>query len=132
MDWCRLALWMLFLSDIASANGRHLRRSFLNPPEGDLPAPFYSFPVEYPTAHDWTEWVIFWGWFTEPGLYLTQPLGQWVARSHAPWCWFYDPVTDTIAYNASGLTTLYLPVEGRTCTRSEHVYVCRGHHRGCR
>ncbi len=128
LNRCRLALNMLFLSDIVSANGRHLQRHLLNPLTSDPPTSSYTFPRECPTASDWTEWAIFWGHYTSPGLYLRQPLGAWIASSHMAWEWFYNPASDVVEHKEGSTITIYELSQARRRTRSGQVY-CAGEER---
>ena len=86
----RIKLQMLFLSDITAANGRQLNQLHLTPTAATLINSDYDFAREEPTAADWTNWIIFWTRFTHPGLFLIDPLGNWVAPTHRIWTWFYD------------------------------------------
>ena len=81
---------MPFLSDITAANGRQLNQLHLTPTAATLINSDYDFAREEPTAADWTNWIIFWTRFTHPGLFLIDPLGNWVAPTHRIWTWFYD------------------------------------------
>ena len=50
---CRNARGLLFLSDMASANGRHIERKWLTPiVEGATPPSTLNFPAEIPTRAD--------------------------------------------------------------------------------
>ena len=85
LNRCRLALQMLFLLDIVSANGRWVEKLLTLPPTDDTKRSWFSFPREEPTSVDWVRWLEFWDQFTETGGYLPQPLGQWLAPTHRIW-----------------------------------------------
>jgi len=86
LQWCRISWKALFLSDLVAANGHHIKRRFLAPPDataGRLSS--LQFGEERPTPSDWATWAEFWGRYTMPGLNLESPLGRWIAPTHRVW-----------------------------------------------
>ena len=71
----RNARGLLFLSDMASANGRHIERKWLTPiAEGTRPLSTLHFPAEIPTRADWLSWAKFRLAHLGLGLALDKPL----------------------------------------------------------
>jgi len=109
---CRCFLNIIFLSDIASADGRSLDDSMVS----GYPTPrcsSYDFPLEQPMRQDWLEWSIIWRRALTTNNRLRVPLGRWLHSSHIPWVWFYDSNTDTILERRGTSTTIY---KGRSST----------------
>jgi hypothetical protein len=123
LNRCRLALQMLFLSDIVTADGRNVDRSLLNPVRGEINNSIYQFPREMPTDNDWTEWVMFWTRFTHHGLCLHTPMGRWVAPTHRRWRWYYDVANDVVEHLTDYGVDFYHKADSRSRTRSEQTYI---------
>jgi hypothetical protein len=118
---CRIHKGMLFLSDIAAANGRHLDRSFLNRDDTPSHVSRYTFPREEPTDSDWSVWKEFWYSYLTTQLVLPRPLGRWLYPTHRQWKWFFND--GEILYRTDGGVVHYGRREGRTRTRGEQIYV---------
>ena len=76
LNRCRLALQMLFLLDIVSANRRHVEKLLTFPPTDETKQSRFDFPREEPTPEDWILWLEFWEQFTEAGGYLCRLWGS--------------------------------------------------------
>lgn len=72
---CRVALEVLFLSDITTADGRYLEE-FVFTLGGRERASRFKFPREHPTRANWNLWFNFWHSFTTTGGKLKVPLGN--------------------------------------------------------
>ena len=60
LNRCRLALKLLFLSDIATACGRYINISLvLRPVPQDKSVSAFVFPNEHPSQGDWRLWLEF-------------------------------------------------------------------------
>jgi hypothetical protein len=59
LNRCRGYLQALFLSDIATADGKYLKHFIFNP-GGKARQSRYTFPREQPTRHDWDRLINFW------------------------------------------------------------------------
>ena len=53
-------LGVIFLSDMVTADGKHLETFAFDPEELDVPQSKFNFPREVPTDHDWEVWKSFW------------------------------------------------------------------------
>jgi len=71
LNRCRLALKLLFLSDIATACGRFINISLvLRPASQDKGVSAFVFPNEHLSQVDWRLWLDFWTAFAGPGWSL--------------------------------------------------------------
>ena len=60
LNRCRIVWHLIFLSDIAAANGRQIELKFLSPPTELAPVQSdLKLAEERPTPEDWAEWVAF-------------------------------------------------------------------------
>jgi hypothetical protein len=88
---CRLFCCCIFLSNLASANGR-----FLDPTRGQQGVDYsgsstYTFPREKPSNNDWCIWREFWSRYCMADRTLPVALGKWHHKSHRRWEWYYSP-----------------------------------------
>ena len=60
---------MIFLSDMAAADGKFLEQLVFDPQENSKKSK-YKFPREEPTKIDWTRWTKFWLNYTATGKRL--------------------------------------------------------------
>jgi hypothetical protein len=86
LSHCRGMLQCIFLSDLATADGRYLESFVFNP------GPFkrwstYCFPRDCPTKGDWDTWFTFWHNYATMGGKLKVPLGRWTHPAHRKWLW---------------------------------------------
>ena len=90
LNRCRMALKLLFLSDITTACGRLLETSLLlKPAQQNKSVSKFVFPNKQPSCSDWRLWLEFWMAFLGPGWGLYIPLGAWENPTHRRWEWFY-------------------------------------------
>jgi hypothetical protein len=102
LNLCQLAHNLLFLSDMATVDGRAIKLAFLLPPTHPRRRQStYVLPTKHPAQADWMQWMEFWTSFTGHGGQLHCPLGEWISASHRIWEWFYHARTDTM-YQVSG------------------------------
>jgi len=100
LNRCRLALKLLFLSDIATACGRFINISLvLRPASQDKGVSAFVFPNEHLSQVDWRLWLDFWTAFAGPGWSLQNPLGTWEHPTHQRWDWFYDARDDLLIHS---------------------------------
>jgi hypothetical protein len=78
------ALWIIFLSDMTTANGQYLEQ-FVFDPGNQTSRSTYKFPQEISTRGDWEVWFNFWHEHTATGYKLHVPLKKWLAQTHRIW-----------------------------------------------
>jgi hypothetical protein len=121
MNRCRNFLNALFLSDIATADGKFLNRQFLT---HDNPRPLessLSFPREQPTRSDWLVWIGTWGKVTLTSFKLHSELGPWIHPSLVNWRWLYNVELNCVTQTTGEITHFY-PCHSTSCTRSGSKY----------
>ena len=95
---------VLFLSDIATANGKFLEQHVVM--RGDyVKRSKYDFPKEDPTEANWNTWISFWKSHLLDNYELPTPLGAWKCATHREWEWRYGPETKSL-YRIQGSTFL--------------------------
>lgn len=119
---CRCYLNLLFLSDIATADGKSIDQDLLC--RGAIPrTSTYSFPPELPTRQDWVTWTDVWRQAVGYHRILPQPLGDWVHSTHIRWTWLYDSDSDQIIEDCGTHLQIYKQQPGsRRFTRSSALY----------
>jgi hypothetical protein len=110
---CRQANCILFLSDMTTADGRHLDKTYLGPIPWCSKNSTYNFPEERPSVQDWAVWASFWRNYCGRDLLLPRRLGDWISPSHRIWRWFHDAESGRIEW-VDGDTVWYFE---RACTR---------------
>jgi hypothetical protein len=86
LNRCRLALKLIFLSDIATACGQFLDKHLLLDsilPNGKVSQ--FVFPNERPSRTDWKLWLEFWTASSGPGGSILIPLEDWQYPTHHRW-----------------------------------------------
>jgi hypothetical protein len=83
LNWCRLALKLLFLSDIATACQQSINISLMvRPSSQDKGVSSFGFPTECPSQGDWWLWLKFWTAIAGPDWSLRSSLGTWEHPNH--------------------------------------------------
>jgi hypothetical protein len=83
LNRCRLALRLLFLSDIMTACGRLLDVTLLAEPQcSQNHRSTFIFSNEKPSQSKWMMWLEFWTAAAGPGGSLNQPLSEWIGPTH--------------------------------------------------
>jgi hypothetical protein len=101
LNRCRLALKLIFISDIATACGQFLdKRLLLDPQLPDRKVLQFVFPNEWPRRADWKLWYEFWTAFPGPGGSILIPLRDWQYPTHHHWEWFYNVKDNQILHKA--------------------------------
>jgi len=113
LNRCRIYLGALFLSDLATADGKFLEQfafeSTLNGAKSK-----YKFPRENPTILDWTRWRKFWTAYGTSGTRLKEELGKWKNPTHRTWRWFYNNKTKDLQRLEKNKLHHYVERKGRT------------------
>ncbi len=87
---CRLALKLIFLSDIATACSLFLDKHLvLDPILPDGKVLQFTFPNKQPPCTDCKLWLEFWTAFSGPGGSFLILLEKWQFLTHRCWKWFY-------------------------------------------
>jgi len=81
LNRCRGYLGVIFLSDMATADGKYLEQFVFDPQENSTKSK-YKFPREEPTKTNWTRWTKFWPNHTATGKRLQIELGKWIHPTH--------------------------------------------------
>ena len=122
LNRCRLALELIFLSDMVTADGRNIDPTLLVPPADDTSHSRFTFPQERPTAADWKEWFNFWTAYTGTSFSLNIPLGRSTAPTHRTIKWFYSAAEDQVEEVDDEIVHLYRPADVRQLTRANLRY----------
>ena len=80
---CRIFKCGMFLSDLATADGRRLEEFGWD--RVSSVASTYKFPTESPITSDWECWTKFWQQVTDDNGILKSPVGKWLHPSHRQW-----------------------------------------------
>ena len=67
-------LSIIFLSDMATADGKYLEQNATDP-QDCVGQSKYTFPSNEPTSRDWKAWEAFWTSYTEVGKSLYTAFG---------------------------------------------------------
>ena len=119
LNRCRCYLGALFLSDIATADGKHLEQFVFEQTANSVKSK-YKFPREEPTRSDWTRWRTFWTNYTTAGRRLHEELGNWKYPSHRTWRWYYNKNSDDLQRVEDKKIHHYCKREGRTRLSTEY------------
>lgn len=106
LNRCRNFLCALFLSDISTADGKHIAPRFLTL----APSPLQSellFPAEHPSKQDWKVWKSTWISISSASGKLSSPLGDWINPPAARWRWFAPTGTSQILQVDDNITHIY-------------------------
>lgn len=106
---CRLFLCSIFLSDLATANGRTLDNDRCDRSRAHKKDSEYSFPRECPSPADWEEWDSMWSKFCQQDGTFPIHLGQWINATHRRWRWFYGAEEDVVAEQDGDRLWAYRP-----------------------
>eukprot|EP00804_Cyclotella_cryptica_P018190 CCRYP_005947-RA/>CCRYP_005947-RA protein AED:0.64 eAED:0.42 QI:0/0/0/0.66/0.5/0.33/3/0/322 len=106
---CRLFLCSIFLSDLATANGRSLDNDRCDRSRAHKKDSEYSFPRECPSPADWEEWDSMWSKFCQQDGTFPIHLGQWINATHRRWRWFYGAEEDVVVEQDGDRLWAYRP-----------------------
>jgi hypothetical protein len=120
---CRIVWKALFVSDVATADGRRLSPCHLFPPTAEHPArSTLDFAPEGPTLADWERWAVWWSQHCNCGLVLPTPVGLWLYPSHRPWEWRYHAEDNKLCHSHDQQEEQYDHAPTGVSTRSRHVF----------
>ena len=114
-------LGVIFLSDMTTADGKHLESFATDPQEQWEPQSNFTFPREAPTEQYWAVRKDFWRQHTVDNFQLHTPLGAWIATTHRRWTWFHEEGADCLKKKNASNVDFYVPT-GITRTRSGFTY----------
>ena len=94
-NWCRMYLQVCTVSDLLTADGKHIRRSVWEGKRDDTFASPYQWPRTIrPTSQHWQQWQLLLSslLLSAHGYHhpLRQPLGRW-SDDLGRWNWLYSP-----------------------------------------
>jgi hypothetical protein len=122
LNRCRLALRLLFLSDIMTACGHLLDITLqAEPHHSQNHRSNFIFLNEKPSRRKWKMWLEFWTAVAGPGGSLNQPLGKWVGLTNRKWTWFYRPHGNILYCRKDNKIEAYAKSATR-CVRSGPTY----------
>ncbi len=121
LNWCRVSLESIFLSDLTTVDSRYLEDYVFNP-GGRGRSSKYKFPREQPTRGDWNQWFDFWHSFATTGDKLKVPLEYWTNPTHHIWKWYYREDTNDLQRVEGDTMFLYKPALGFCFTRATWTY----------
>ena len=75
-------LGVIFLSDIVTADRKHLETFAWDPEDPEVSQSKFNFPREVPTDDDWEAWKNFWCQNIVENFQLHTPLGAWTSCTH--------------------------------------------------
>ena len=119
LNWCRLYLQVVTVSDLLTANGRAIRRSIWRGLRDDHGQDLYAWPrTVRPTPRHWETWRrVLSSIFLRPSsLLLQEPLGPWHDDS-SRWRWVYSPSTHLLFHRHGAAWVPYRRSSTRSTTR---------------
>ena len=87
---CRISHQAMYLSCISMADGKHLDRTYLGPPQDKEILSTWHFARGEPTPQDWKLWENFWRKYCSRHLELPTPMGRWGVPGHRVWSWLLN------------------------------------------
>ena len=117
-------LGVIFLSDMTTADGKHLEVFTFDPIEQDVSQSKFASPKETPTDQDWDVWKNFWHQRTVENFQLHTPLGAWTPTTHRRWNWFHNGETNCLKKRNGPNTEFYFPAgSARTISGLQYVRI---------
>ena len=108
INYCRMYLSVVTVSDIATASGTHIDEAMYRGDRDSLSSSYTGHPVEQrrPDAKSWKAWRKACRMFCggPSNLKLMQPLGNWTRPAQElrrSWNHWYDPPSDTLFHKAT-------------------------------
>lgn len=117
---CRIACCAIFLSCVASANGKFLDPSRVIQRSPQVKFSSFNFPREQPSTRDWEVWLSFWQRYCLPDGSLPRSLGKWRHHTHRIWEWFFHTEGDFLVRRQGDDLWKYCP-----CPRAASPYSTR-------
>jgi len=118
LNWCRLYLQVLTLSDIVAANGHFILQHAKDGVKDNTRVSRLRWPNQgKPTANDWATWRSTLSALESYG-HLKSPLGKWVNVPHQEWVQFMDGQSGLVYMIQAGSVQCYRPLLLNTRTRA--------------
>ena len=139
LNRCRIVWNAIFLSDVATANGRQVEHHMTQPPTSKPPPrSIFDFQEQRPTATDWEVWKRFWEQYTLQDHTFHKPLGEWVHTTHREWEWYCNETESVVERSVNSnvdtyhleptssarRTPLFIKISSRTGAISPHLLPC--------
>ena len=115
INYCRLYLQVLTLSDITEGNGRQVTTHAAEGIRDYSRVSKWNWPnIPYPPAHAWAKWrgAIEATFLVQDSRQLRHPLGNWLDEPHQKWIWFMDKY-DEVLYEKRENYSIAYPIFGR-------------------
>lgn len=110
INYCRLYLQVLLLSDIATADGRFILPSIFQGSRAAHRTSSLHWPRQTaPPASAWNIWRLALGYIAT-NRKLNTKLGSWITFPHQKWEWFTDMSSETVYLQKNNTWTAYQPV----------------------
>ena len=116
----RCHLKVFSLADIATGDGMRICHKYLHGVKDDTDS-IWEWPMEQPSQKDYGAWKSAMKLLLDERQFLHNPLGNWLAKPHLQWKWFYSPAEDTV-YKAHNNTYTSF-TRSRSSTRTNQVFI---------
>jgi hypothetical protein len=114
----------MYLSCIATAEGTHLDKTYLDPLHNRERISEWRFAREEPTKSDWKLWKDFWKGYCSWHLELPSKLGRWEKPGHRIWPWLLDEEHNIIyRQTCRSIYTYTLLIQGQTQSSNFYIYL---------
>jgi hypothetical protein len=123
LNSCQIYMQVFWISDISSANGKHLLPSALKGERNSTRCSTLLWPYS-DRPMQWSAWMTFIQHVSQ-GYNLLNPLGPWEQKPHQDWQWFYDLHADKLDYLENQNQTAVLHSRqntNRITCRSQNIY----------
>ena len=110
LNLCRIYLQVVFLSDIATGDGKAITEIAWKGNKDSTRRSQYNWPNQgKPSVADWNLWREALGkTFTSRGKTLRQPLGNWLINL-PNWTWFFEPNEERMYHRKEDSSVVYYP-----------------------
>ena len=109
MNWCRLYLGVVTISDMVTADGRSIRQSILDGVRDGQVYTDYQWPrLVAPTSFRWKMWREQLSAILLEGNTLREPLGVWTDDIES-WRWVYSPSVNRLFHRHNHVWVQYKP-----------------------
>ena len=116
----RCYLQLFFISDIATGDGLKIRNNYAQGHRGDTVSK-WDWHEEHPSNEDFVHWKWAMTILIDERNLLHNPLGNWIAKPHHKWKWYFEAQNDIIfSKNTVGWTSYHRAL---SATRTNPIYI---------